>query len=254
MNTNSSPKIYRLLAIYRTPHLEGGQRVTAKLYFQNATQNVEWWCQQTDAELTVDSLVTVEGKLFEISPGRVMILGQLITASTPNPDVNLFDTIPMNWQVDDMVRDQAAKLWNTLPPSHRRIFNQIFWDKARFHRYVTDRRCGDLEVPISHLAWVVRATTDQFNRAVSNREAGLADLLLTGLLLDAGSLDGPSPQSYVQLLEWLLQAHRDYPQLEDDLMPRLAWNIVQVHGLIDQPRTVLESHLLADITEFADLQ
>lgn len=254
MNMNSTPKIYRLLAIYRTPHPEGGQRVTAKLYHQNETRTVEWWGQTTDAELTVDSLVTVEGKLFEIHPEHVMILGRLIVANTAHPEVNLFDTVPPTWQADAETCAQAAKLWRTLPPTHRRIFNHIFWGKTRFQRYVTERRCGDLKTPITHLAWVVRAAQEQFNQAVSNREAGLADLLLTGLLLDAGSLEGPAPLSYARLLEWLLQAHRDCPQLEDDLMPRLTWNIIQVHGLIDQPRTVLESHLPDDITAFADLQ
>jgi hypothetical protein len=174
--------------------------------------------------------------------------------NSPNPEVNLFETIPPNWHVEDRVRDQAAKLWSALPLAHRRIFNQIFWGRERFHRYVTERRCGESANSLTHLAWVVRATHEQLNRAVSDRATGLADLILNGLLMDAGSLEGPAPQSYVRLLEWLLLAHREMPQLDDDLMPRLAWQVLQVHGLIERPRTALEGNELVDRDSFVDLE
>ena len=248
-----SPQIYRLPSICRTPHPEGGQQVTAKLYSYPEIKRVEWWSQNTDIALTIGTLVSIEGALCEVSAHRSVILGRLIPATTPNPELNLFETIPPDWQVEGEVRDWASKLWIAMPLRHRCIFNQIFWSRERFHRYITARRRAESKTPISHLAWVVAATRDSVNRATMNKEAHLAELILTGLLLDAGSLEDPSPRSYVQVLEWLLSAHREIPVLDDDLLPRLTWQVVQVHGLIDQPRTVIESDLL-ETASFRELQ
>lgn len=231
---NATQRIYRLLSINRIPHPEGGQRVLAKLWRHPHLLNVEWWSAKTDACLQVGSLVVVEGTIFGIQPDKQIILGQLEHLEQPNPGINLFETIPEGWGVDLPACTAATELWESLPFAHRQLFNQMMWDGARFKRYVTAPKSVPTRKPISHFAWMIETAKGVVVRSQNDTPECLADLTFVALLLDVGSLETPRPNSYVRLLEWLLLASRQNMVLDGRLVERLAWKIVQVHGLTER--------------------
>lgn len=241
---NATKRIYRLISISRMPHPEGGQRVLAKLWRSPNLLNVEWWSAKTDPALQVGCLVLVSGTMFGFHEDRQMIFGRLELVALPNPGLNLFETVPDEWGVDEAARISAAQLWETLPHKHRQLFNQILWDGGRFKRYVTARRAIPARLPVSHFRWMVNTANAIVAKSQNDTPEGLADLTLVALLLDVGSLEAPRPNSYVKLLEWLLVAARQDNARNGDFFERIAWKIVQVHALTEQEsgraETILE--------------
>ena len=228
---NANQRIYRLTAISRFPHPEGGQRVVVRVYSHPDTLMLEWWSQKTDATLKVGCLVAVDGSIVATGTDRKIIFGQLVLAEQPSPDLNLFDTVPGDWKVCPTALRKAAQYWSSMPQGHRKLFNQLYWDACRFKRYMTANRAVPTRFPVSHFAWMI----EMAERVLPEDQEGIApdtaDLTLSALLLDAGSVDAPRPNSYVRLLEWLLVISRQ-PQLPDDnILERMAWKIIQIHGM-----------------------
>lgn len=231
---NAMQRIYRLSSISRLPHPECGQRVLAKLWRNSHAVNVEWWSANTDPRLLVGCLVLVKGAMLRVNEDRQLIFGSLQCVDSPNSELNLFQTIPEDWHVNPSSCAAASKLWESLPASHRQLFNQLFWDVGRFKRYLTAIRDTSTRVPVLHFDWVIEATKNSLVGSEDDSPQGCADLILTGLLLDAGSLERRPPNSYISLLEWLLLAVRQNGLLDGSLMERLSWRIVQVHALLDR--------------------
>lgn len=66
--------------------------------------------------------------------GRFMIRG-LKVLDQPDPNVNLFWTVPKSWKINPELITNAGQLFGQMPEPYRRLFNAIFWDQERFRRY-----------------------------------------------------------------------------------------------------------------------
>ena len=184
------PSLFRVMSIERLPANGSGILNRAQLYHDAACPTVEWICRHPDTRITRGSLVSVRWSGLPARPDTTRI-SRLVLSERPLPEVDLFDLVPESWVKDRSLVRQASALWECLPRGFRHLFNALFWDGRRFHRYLMGP---------SSLAHHHNTINGNFRHSVDVAEAAraMADthtpidraiLVLGGLIHDAGKAD-----------------------------------------------------------------
>ena len=110
-------------------------RYSATLYNEACSIRVCWSTYKPDSKLKEGVLVSPRGLELAKHNDWAYEISALSFRSKPDPDVNLFHTIPTTWVKDREIVEQAAELFAAMPRYYRHLFNAIFWDSDRFKRY-----------------------------------------------------------------------------------------------------------------------
>jgi 3'-5' exoribonuclease len=129
------PRIFRVISVYHKTLQNSRFQYTAYLFHDLAAIRVRWFTACIDSRLQPGVLVSPRW-LSEVSStsGTVQIL-RLAILVRPEPQLNLFKSVPHTWVKDRKLVKQAAALIDALPESYRLLFNAIFWNGDRFKRY-----------------------------------------------------------------------------------------------------------------------
>lgn len=185
------PPIFRIQSIERLPFDSRNIRSRATLFHNRATLRVEWLSAHTDVRLTVGSLVSIRWCGRPVSFEGAVRIARLVLLEKPEPSVSLFETIPHSWMRDVDLAKRGAVLWQRLPRSFSHLFNAIFWDSGRFHRYVTGPSSinGHHHALNGNLRHSIEVAERALALAAGESLASQEVLILAALLHDAGKAD-----------------------------------------------------------------
>ncbi|HRQ56394.1 MAG TPA: HD domain-containing protein [Azoarcus taiwanensis] len=185
------PRIFRIQSITRLP--ADGRLVMnrAVLFHERASLSVEWASRHVDVRLKAGCLVSVCWLGRPVSTNGAICIARLVRLDRPEPSINLFDTLPTSWVIERGLVKRAAALWEGLPRPFAHLFNAIFWDGQRLHRYLTGpsslgghhpERLGNLRhsIEVAERALDIAAREARVHRGV---------LVMAALLHDAGKAD-----------------------------------------------------------------
>lgn len=206
------PPIFRVQSITRLPWQDGYALNRAVLFHARASLCVEWVSRKVDARLGAGSLVSIRWLGRPASVGGAVRIARLVVLQRPESRLDLFQTIPHGWVQDRSLLSRASALWQRLPPYFRHLFNAIFWEGRRLHRYLlgtgSPDKTGGLRCTLGVAEQVIRmaagqplACTDVLLMAALLHEAGKADTW-EGELGVRGRLVG---HRYT-LIEWIATA------------------------------------------------
>lgn len=187
------PPVFRLQKL-ETAATSGNRLVTTigVLFHERATMRVTWTSRLQDRRLQRGSLVSIgwKGVKPHCQEGAVRI-SRLVPISRPVPSVNLFDTVPPSWVKDRSLVARARGLLESLPPTFVHLFNAIFWDGQRFHRYVAGPSSlnGHHAGPSGNLRHSVEVAETCLSLAATEAQTCRSVLVLAALLHDAGKAD-----------------------------------------------------------------
>lgn len=189
--TRHLPSIFRIQSITRVPIDVRHVMNRVVLYHERASLTVEWPSRHVEVSLSAGCLVSIRWLGHPVSAHGAIRIARLVRLERPDPTINLFDTLPTSWVIDRALLKRAATLWLGLPRPFAHLFNAIFWDSQRLHRYLTGpsslnshhaERCGNLR----HSVEVAERALD-----IAAREARVHHgvLVMAALLHDAGKAD-----------------------------------------------------------------
>lgn len=190
-NTLLLPKIYRLTAIRHESVGTCKTICTATLYHDHASMNVIWTRSMPDTRLKVGDLVSPRWLPLSSCDRDAIRIARLVKMERPEPWENLFHMVPHDWVSDRQLTADAAELVDVLSRPCRFLFNAVFWDGQRFHRYCTvpSMRVDPLlcENGTLHRAIEVAQLLQQMadNNEIASGSVGI----LAGLFHDAGTAD-----------------------------------------------------------------
>lgn len=187
---SSLPSVYRLQSLSRQCNEEGKILHKAKILNEPHRYSIHWVGQDWDP-LRIGGLYAIEWAGWPIDDDGSLSIGGLVPVTAPDPEVNLFRTLPERWVPDRSLVARGAMLWEQLPPGLKSLFNAIFWDAERFRNYVCgpssynhhhSRRNGNL----SHSLEVAQLTLDMAKYS-DHVDQGL--LIMAALLHDAAKAE-----------------------------------------------------------------
>lgn len=189
--TATLPPILRIQSIERTLTSDGHIHNRAVLFHERCSVCVDWISQQTDTRLHRHGLATMRPARYAHCNGGAVRIDRLLPAERADSTTNLFHTVPSDWVRDRALVRRAARLWEALPRNLAQLFNTLFWENGRFHRYVMGPSStqghhnalnGNLHhsVEVAEIAHGLAGNTELANPAL---------LILGGLLHDAGKAD-----------------------------------------------------------------
>lgn len=185
------PRIFRIQAIERLPFDDKHVRNRAVLFHEKAAIRVEWLTRHPDVRLTAGSLVSIRWAGRPVSVNGSIRIARLVLMEKPEASMNLFDTIPHRWLADRALAKRGAALWEAMPRGFAHLFNAIFWDGDRFHRYIVGPSSinGHHRAPNGNLLHSIEVAERALSLAGANTAASVPVLILAGLLHDAGKAD-----------------------------------------------------------------
>ncbi len=182
------PPMYRISAldVQDEGHLIA---CSATFYHRRGPLHVTWKSRQVGVEEGL--LVRPRGGpraapgAFEHQISRPSVLAR------PEPDVDLFETVPPSWGVPVDLLDRASALFARLPRAYRHLFNALVWDAGRFQRFCQwpgslgnhHKRAGGL------LEHTVDAAEIAWSLCQRNPKANAELTLLATLVHDLGKTD-----------------------------------------------------------------
>lgn len=209
------PVIFRVTTVERHPLPQGGVRNAASLFNEAASLQVDWLSRQVDPRIQSDCLVSIGWQGNSVSVGGHVRIARLVPLLRPMADTDLFRTVPTRWVRDRELLRRVSELWQGLPYGFRHLFNAVFWDGQRFHRYLVgpsslenhhSERNGNFRHSVDVVEQCLRLACDQplVSRPV---------LIMAGLLHDAGKAYEYSfdhrRQRFEMAPEAMLVGHRD---------------------------------------------
>ncbi len=260
---------YRLTSLMRLPAKSGtGVYNEATLYHAGETLRIAWTSPTVDSRLRRGDIVTVrEGRARAHRPEVLPVL-RIARVDQPVAAVNPFDLVPSSWLHDRALTQRAKNLWEQMERPLQHLVTAVFWDGARFYRYVTGpRSAADYPAPPGA----------NFRRSVALAEEALllADglpnvargvLIAAALLHEAGKADDfhlAADGSGVTLsergrwigypqtvLEWLAVA-RTKVIVPDALYHLLVHVLIAVHRPPESPQAI-ETAILKVARGFVD--
>jgi 3'-5' exoribonuclease len=222
------PSVFRVTAFSHRPLDIKTTECTASLYHDRVSLRVVWVCSQPDLRLHQGALVSIRWLGRPTSVDGCIRISRLVLLERPEPSLDLFQSVPSEWVPDRLLVSRADTLVKSLPPAFKQLFNAIFWDDRRFHRFLLgpsslfghhSRRNGNFQhsVDVAQLA----------ARMLQGHDTVCAPVVtLASLLHDAGKADEycydhrrqcyeMSPRGAllghkVTLLEWIAGARARY--------------------------------------------
>lgn len=133
------PKIYRVTQFAFRQIGDHRFACEARLFHQRACLQVTWTARQPDLRLRSETaLVRVQWpKRAPTSLHGLIHVDRLVYLERPEPTVNLFQTIPYGWVRDRQLVMSGIDLLSRMPAPLLHLFNAIFWNGGRFHRFCT---------------------------------------------------------------------------------------------------------------------
>ena len=130
------PSVFRLTAFCHRPLNTKTTECTASLYHDRASMRVVWLCSQPDFRLHRGALVSIRWLGRATSIDGAIRISRLVLLERLEPSIDLFQTVPSEWVPDRLLVSRADVLVKSLPPAFKQLFNAIFWDDRRFHRFL----------------------------------------------------------------------------------------------------------------------
>lgn len=189
------PPVFRIQSIERLPFDARNVLSRAALFHDRATLTVEWLSHHVDVRLIVGSPVSIRWQGRPVCTGGAVRIARLVLLEKPDPAVNLFETVPHAWVHDRALLQRAASLWDALPRGFGHLFNAIFWDGGRLHRYVAgpSSLAGHHREFSGNLRHSVEVAERALALAARDAHACAEVLILAALLHDAGKADEYRP-------------------------------------------------------------
>jgi len=186
----SLPALYRLTSIERIPTDQGCCH-RATIFHEQAALRVTWTTRHPDVTLSRGCLVSIRWTGLLICKHGEIHVARLSRLDRPLPDANLLATIPTSWVSDRSLVHRASALWERLPRGFQHLFNAIFWDGKRFHRYLTgpSSLSGHHPDRSGNFRHSVEVAEQAIATGVVHQTAFPPVLILGGLLHDAGKAD-----------------------------------------------------------------
>ena len=133
----SLPKVFRLTSLRIEVIDHKRTESTATLFHEKAALKVRWMMPRPDSRLLPGLLVSPRWAMHGDTRNGALRITRLVLIERPEPMENLFDLVPSGWVRDRALVRTAAELIDILPRNHRHLFNAIFWEGERFHRFCT---------------------------------------------------------------------------------------------------------------------
>ncbi len=185
------PSTFRLTAFGHRPLDHKTTECTASLYHDQASLQVAWSCKQPDLRLHIGALVSIRWQGQPTNRDGCIRINRLVLLERPEASLDLFETILPLWVTDRELVKRANALLKPLPLAFKQLFNAIFWDDHRFHRFLVglssmaghhNRRNGNLKHSVEVAEFAMRMVPK--DKLVSQPV-----LTLACLLHDAGKAD-----------------------------------------------------------------
>ncbi len=186
------PSLFRLLNVSHHRVKATHFQYSATLYNEACALRVCWSMYHPDSRLKDGLLVSPRGLEPSDHKGWAYKISGLSVRTRPSPDENLFHTIPTSWVDDRELVRQAAALSDSLSKPYRHLFNAIFWEGERFHRFcigpssLQNHHAG-INGNLRHCVETARRLQRDCDEIGDILDSGLCVLL--GLLHDAGKAD-----------------------------------------------------------------
>lgn len=185
------PPIFRVQSLSRLPFDRQYTTNRAVLFHERACLTVEWLSRKIDTDLAAGCLVSIRWLGRPVSLGGAVRIARLVTLMRPEKRLDLFQTIPHAWVRDRSLLVRASALWRGLPVHFRHLFNAIFWDARRLHRYLVGASSmkGHHSNPSGNLRHTLEVAEQALKMADGQTLVCMDVLLMAALLHDAGKAD-----------------------------------------------------------------
>lgn len=190
IGTRVLPQVFRLSSIAREVASKGFH-LTAHVFHSDACFTVEWNANYVDTRLVPGVLVRIIWKQAPRPDQGAVAVGRAVVLERPERSQNLFCTVPSDWVCDSTLLQRAQVLWEGLSSPLQELFNVIFWDGDRFHRYCQSpsSMSGHHSSVSGNLAHSVEMAETALNLAQLAEGVHVEVLVLGALLHDAGKSD-----------------------------------------------------------------
>lgn len=185
------PSAFRLSSITRLPGKHGkGVTNIATLFHEKFAPEVKWHSPNVDVRLKRSCYVAIRG-LRPARQGHIDSIDCLELLDKPLATVNPFQMIPSNWVSDRGLVVRALALWELLSPPFQHLVGAIFWDGARFERFVTGPSVptGQQVFPNPNLRHAIETAEQAIKLAQGMPQVSQSVLVAAALLHDAGKAD-----------------------------------------------------------------
>jgi len=186
------PPVFRIATLARLPAADGRSvRNEAVLFHAKASLRVVWVTAHVDIRLQAGHLVSIRWLSKPVSVDGAIRINRLVLLERSMPSLDLFETIPANWVKEDALLTRASAIWQQLAPLFQRLFNAVFWDSARFHRYLVGPSSlnGHHNGFNGNFRHSVETAEQCLTLAGGNPNISRSVLLTAALLHDAGKAD-----------------------------------------------------------------
>ncbi|KIN92018.1 HD domain-containing protein [Thauera sp. SWB20] len=185
------PPVFRVQSISRLPLDNHCVLNRAGLFHERASLMVEWPSRKVDVRLGAGCLVSIRWLGRPVSLGGAVRISRLVVLGRPEASLDLFQTIPTVWVKERTLVRRASALWQRLPVHFQHLFNAIFWDSRRLHRYLVGASSlkGHHSCVHGNL-WHTLEVAEQALRMAQGQPLACPEVLLMAALLhDAGKAD-----------------------------------------------------------------
>ncbi len=130
------PAVFRLTRVTYIQIDHFTCRCEAAIYHDAMSLQVAWEASQSDIRLRQGVLVRVSWIGSPSCQDGYLRIASLVLSEVPLPSFDLFATVPSSWVKDRSLVERARKLAACLSAPQLHLFNAIFWDGFRFHRFL----------------------------------------------------------------------------------------------------------------------
>ena len=186
------PQVMRISSLIREPMIDGRSvRNEAVLFHAKASLRVIWITSHVDARLKAGHLVSIRWLGKPVSVEGAIRISRLVLLERTIPSMNLFDTIPSEWVKDNKLIQRASTIWQRLSYPYQHLFNALFWDSGRFHRYLAGPSSlnGHHNGINGNFRHSIETAEHCLALAFGNPNISLDVLLSAALIHDAGKAD-----------------------------------------------------------------
>jgi 3'-5' exoribonuclease len=187
----SLPKVFRMFDYASTATAHGTYRMTCQLFHHSISMRVIWEQQNARTDLCGGYLVTPDFYQFAHSEDGCIWISDLTVMKDPDPEVDLFATVPPHWVDDESLLARASALFQKLPLTFRGVLNAALWGTARFYRFLQGPSSlrGHHAERHGNLRHTVQVGENILSLHPQFQSANLDVALLAGLLHDVGKAD-----------------------------------------------------------------